>query len=288
MYCYLENIFVPMWWIFITFFLKGNYMKKEIAISENKAHSHFTKIASKYRILRTTDLEPILYIKNQLDGKSGINIADVGCGDGRYSLELLRCLEDRCYLHCIDSNEDMLNHLKDYLIEQNMMNFCVRPGDANRLPIDNNSMDCIVTFNAIHHFNIQKFLAEALGCLKDNGHLFIYTRLRNQNIRSIWGQYFPLFVEMEKRLYELDELKSHIHEADMEISTIKVFGYHRSASLERLVEQAQNHHYSTFSLYEKETFEELLETFQENIKSNFQDTDKIKWQDENILLEIKK
>ena len=263
-------------------------MKKEITISENEVHSHFSEIASKYRSLRTTDSEPILYIKNQLNEKSRISIADVGCGDGRYSLELLRCLGDRCYLHCIDSNENMLSHLKDYLTEHNMMNFCVRPGNANRLPIDNDSMDCIVTFNAIHHFDIQKFLAEALGCLKDDGHLFIYTRLRNQNTRSIWGQHFPLFAEMEKRLYELDELKSHIHEADMEISSIKVFGYHRSVSLERLVEQAQNHHYSTLSLYEKETLEESLETFQENIKSNFQDTNEIKWQDENILLEIRK
>ena len=110
-------------------------MKEEIAISEIKAHEHFSKIASKYRRLRTTDSEPILRIKNQLNGKSRINMADVGCGDGRYSLELLRCLGDKCYLHCIDSNEDMLRYLKDYLTEQNTMNFCVRPGDANKLPM---------------------------------------------------------------------------------------------------------------------------------------------------------
>ena len=261
-------------------------MEKEIAVSENEAYSHFSKIASKYRSVRTTDFEPILHIKNQLNGKSEIRMADVGCGDGRYSLELLKTLGDKCYLHCIDSNLDMLNHLEDYLTEQNVMNFCVRPGDANKLPIENDSLDCIVTFNAIHHFNVPKFLAEALGCLKEDGHLFIYTRLRNQNTRSIWGQHFPLFLEMENRLYEFDELKSYIQEADMQISSTKVFGYPRSASLDRLVEQAQNHHYSTFSLYDNETFVKSLETFQENIKSNFQDTNKINWYDENILIEI--
>ncbi len=127
---------------------------KEIAISEKEIHKHFSKIASKYRSLRTTDLEPILHIKNKLNGKSGISIADVGCGDGRYSLELLRYLGDNCYIHCIDSNENMLEHLKDYLTEQNAMNFCVKPGDANKLPLENDSMDCIVTFNAIHLFDI--------------------------------------------------------------------------------------------------------------------------------------
>jgi len=260
---------------------------KEIAISENQAHRHFSEIASKYRSLRTTDLEPILHIKNQLNGKSGIRMADVGCGDGRYSLELLRCL-DNCYLHCIDSNEDMLKHLKDYLTEQNTMNFCVRPGDANKLPLENDSMDCIVTFNAIHHFDIQKFLGEVVGCLKDNGRLFIYTRLRNQNSRNIWGQHFPLFSDMENRLYELYELKNHLQESDMMIHSTKVFGHHRTSSLDNLIEKARNKHYSTFALYSEDTFEESLQAFQQNIRNNFDNLEEIKWYDENILLEIRK
>ena len=87
-------------------------MKKEIAVSENEVLGHFSEIASKYRSLRTTDLEPIPHIKNQLNEKSGISIADVGCGDGRYSLDLLKCLRDKCYLHCIDSNENILLEIR--------------------------------------------------------------------------------------------------------------------------------------------------------------------------------
>ncbi len=263
-------------------------MKKEITISEKKTYEHFSEIASEYRILRTTDLKPILHIKNQLNRKSRINIADVGCGDGRYSLKLLQYFGDRCYLYCVDSNDNMLIHLKNYLGENKMENFRIIKGDAEKLPLEDHSLDCIVTFNAIHHFDIQKFLGEAIRSLKDDGYLFIYTRLRNQNSRSIWGKYFPSFTEVENRLYELDKLKTHIQEAGMGINSIKVFVHHRSSSLGRLVEQAQNHHYSTFSLYSNDAFEESLEEFQKNIKSNFQDTDNIKWQDENILLEIRK
>ena len=251
-------------------------------------HDHFSAIASKYRNVRTLDAKPILHIKNILKEKPKISMADIGCGDGRYSLELLKCLGDKCYLHCIDSNEKMLTYLENYLIEQNATNFCVRPGNADKLPLENNSMDCIVSFNAIHHFDIQRFLAEALGCLKNDGHLFIYTRLKNQNSRNIWGQYFPLFTEMENRLYELDELEKHIQNADMSIHSTKVFGYSRTSSLDRLVHQAQNNHYSTFTLYDKETFDESLEAFQQNIKKNFDDLGQIKWYDENILLEIRK
>ncbi len=55
-----------------------------------------------------------------------------------------------------------------------------------------------------------------------------------------------------------------------------------------MVTQAENNHYSTFALYDKETFQESLKTFQQNIKDNFDDLEKIQWQDENILLEIGK
>ena len=261
--------------------------QNEIIIKQN-LHNHFSSIASKYRSVRTLDTEPVLHITNQLNEKSGINIADVGCGDGRYSLELLKCLGDQSYLHCIDFNENMLLYLKDYLTENNAMNFCVRQGDASKLPLENDSMDCIISFNAIHHFDIQRFLGEVFGCLKDDGHVFIYTRLRNQNSRNIWGQHFPLFAEIENRLYEFDELKQHIQEADMKIHSNRVFGHHRTSSLSRLVTQAESNHYSTFALYDKETFQESLKTFQQNIKDNFDDLEKIQWQDENILLEIGK
>jgi ubiquinone/menaquinone biosynthesis C-methylase UbiE len=262
--------------------------KNEIIINKQNMNNHFSVIASKYRSVRTLDIEPVLHINNQINGKSKINMADIGCGDGRYSLEFLRQIGDKCYLHCIDDNENMLTSLKDYLTEQNITNFCTRQGDANRMPLDSDSMDCIVTFNAIHHFDVPKFLSESVRSLKVDGSLFIYTRLGNQNYRSIWGEQFPLFAEIETRLYELDELKHYIQEADMRIHSTRVFGYHRTSSLSRLVTQAENNHYSTFALYGKEAFQESLMTFQQNIKDNFDDLEQIKWTDENILIEIRK
>ncbi len=262
--------------------------QNEIKLDTQDMHTHFSTIASKYRSVRTLDTKPILYIKDKLKEKSKISMADIGCGDGRYSLEFLKCFDDSFYIHCVDYNEKMLESLESYLVEKNTTNFCVRLGDANRLPLENNSMDCIVTFNAIHHFEVPKFLSESLRSLKDDGHLFIYTRLINQNSRSIWGEHFPLFVDMENRLYELDELEAHIQNADLNIHSTRVFGHSRTSSLDRLVHQAKNKHYSTFDLYDKEAFDESLEIFQQNIKKNFDDLEQIRWHDENILIEIKK
>ena len=74
----------------------------------------------------------------------------------------------------------------------------------------------------------------------------------------------------------------------MNIHSTRVFGHSRTSSLDRLTHQAQNNHYSTFALYDKETFDESLEIFQQNIKKNFDDLEQIKWHDENILIEIRK
>ncbi len=137
------------------FYYTLSHTQNKIIINKQDVHDHFSTVASKYRNIRTLDTEPILHVKNQINGKSKINMADVGCGDGRYSLEFLKQFKDRCYLHCVDYNENMLKSLERYLTEQNITNFCTRQGDANRLPLENDSMDCIVTFNAIHHLMFQ-------------------------------------------------------------------------------------------------------------------------------------
>ena len=70
----------------------------------------------------------------------------------------------------------------------------------------------------------------------------------------------------------------------------RIFFYLLSKTLNEIKLQSQNmhDHYSTFALYDKETFDESLEIFQQNITKNFDDLAQINWHDENILLEIKK
>jgi len=74
----------------------------------------------------------------------------------------------------------------------------------------------------------------------------------------------------------------------MKIKYTRVFGHNRTSNLSRLVEKAQNNHYSIFDLYSSDTFEKSLEMFQQNIRDSFDDLENIQWQDENILLEISK
>ncbi|MCL0073084.1 hypothetical protein M1N91_02570 [Dehalococcoidia bacterium] len=72
------------------------------------------------------------------------------------------------------------------------------------------------------------------------------------------------------------------------VESIKKFKYWRNSTLSRLINQARNSHYSTFSLYRKDEFQAALRGFCENILNNFSSPDKVGWFDENILLVTRK
>jgi ubiquinone/menaquinone biosynthesis C-methylase UbiE len=250
---------------------------------------HFSRVAKKYRNLRTTDSEPISVIVDKLKNLEHIEAADVGCGAGRYDLLLYKHLGDKLRLTCLDANAEMLESLTRYLKEHDINNFSVKQSVAETMPFPDNSLDCICTFNAIHHFNLPRFLIESARVLKAGGYLFMYSRLREQNEKNIWGLYFPHFVEKETRLYSLDGLKQSVAAVDdFAFESIVFFAYSRMAALEELLERARSHHYSTFLLYSPEELEEALKGFSLNIKNQFEDPQQIRWFDENVLFIIRK
>ena len=253
----------------------------------NKMHDHFLHIAPQYRQLRTTDLGPILFITNKLQDLPKVHAADIGCGAGRYSLKFVQHLGEKCHLFCLDNNREMLRHLREHFVKNSITNFTPIRSDSHKIPLQTDSLDCVMSFNAIHHFSLPDFLRESSRVLKNNGRLFVYTRLREQNAKTIWGMHFPAFNKKEDRLYELDELKSAFEkDPNLNINSVKFFEHHRVYPLEKLVEQVKNHHYSTFKFYKKQEFREALHKFVQNILNHYDDLDNITWKDQNTLLVV--
>jgi len=253
---------------------------------------HFSQVAKRYRDLRTTDPEPIIHIMHKLGSildLPQINVADIGCGGGRYSLLFAKCLDGKVRLSCVDNNEHMLETLVTYLKANDISKFTSVKSTAEKLPFGDNSFDCLLTFNAVHHFNLRGFLAESTRILRDGGLLFIYTRTPRQNRRNIWGRYFPQFCQKETRLYHQDELKQVVSAVPaLRLQSVKSFKYDRVASLERLLEKAENRHYSTFWFYSEWELAIALDEFRQNIRKQFSDPNQVRWSDENLLLVIEK
>lgn len=255
---------------------------------DRHTREHFVKIASAYSSVRMTDVEPVLHIIDHLDGLGAINAADVGCGDGRYDLLFFRLLP-RLHLTCIDINPAMLQELSRRLDACGIRGYRTVESSVDDVVLPDASLDCVFTFNAIHHFGPLSVLKWARSVLREGGSTFIYTRTPSQNEQTIWGRYFPDFTAMETRLCDLDELTGSVEQVEgLRTVEIKTFKYPRQVGLDRLLSQARAHHYSTFSLYQPDEFAAALKEFEANIRRKFPDPRRITWTDENVLLRIER
>jgi len=259
-----------------------------------KAHSveslmseHFSTVAPFYSQIRTIDLDPINYIAKKLASKSKIVAADIGCGDGRYSIKLIEKLGNRLSLTCVDNNHEMLRQISQ--VSHYFQNLQTKYAFAEKLPFDDNSLDCIFSFNAIHHFKINEFAKECNRVLKNNGLLFIYTRLKEQNESTIWGKFFPDFSKKENRLFDNQSLTEYISDqTSLNLKSTESFQHNRSSDLRTLVSKAEKKHYSTFSLYTVSELDKSIGKFKQNIYQNFSNPENIQWVDENIMSVFKK
>ena len=92
--------------------------------------------------------------------------------------------------------------------------------------------------------------------------------------------------------WSVDELKSAIQKTPgLKKQSIEFFEYKRIAHLDRLLEQAHSHHYSTFYLYDKGELDQALCKFRKNLLRHFSNRKNgrnIRWVDENVLVVIRK
>ncbi len=255
----------------------------------SKIQEHFSSVSLIYRRLRKTDKAPVNIICKRIKDLPYLMGADIGCGTGRYDKELLAKLGRRLFLICIDLNKNMLLQLRRYLGMCRFEQFAPVRSLGCEIPIASNSLDFVLTFNAVHHFDLEHFIKESGRILKKKRYLFAFTRLKSQNERNIWGMYFPSFCDKEDRLYEVEDCKEVIARIpSLMIMSVKYFVFKRISNLRFLMKLARSKHYSTFCLYGREEFEGALRQFEANIKNNFRNPKRVTWTDEYAMFIIRK
>jgi ubiquinone/menaquinone biosynthesis C-methylase UbiE len=226
--------------------------------------SHFRRVAWVYGHVRNTDPQIIEEIIPRLPGdKPRLNIADIGCGTGRYSKIIVARADNCSRLFCCDYSAAMLQQCRKRMsLEFPFKNTCYCLVNANELPFAHGCFDAITTFNAVHHFDLDRFVAAVARVLCTGGLLTIYTRTPEQNAHTIWGQHFPGFTEQETRLYQCERLEEAIGRVpELQLEGMQEFKHVRVEAVESLLKRARNFHYSTFTLYPADEFRLALETF---------------------------
>lgn len=252
--------------------------------------NHFERAASVHARVRNTDPAVVEAIIPCLPRcKRPLEVADIGCGTGRYSKIIAARLDSNLRLFCCDISGAMLGECRKSMCQAfpaEHVHCCLTC--ANDLPFAYSCFDAVTTFNAIQHFDLDRFVAEGARVLRPGGLLSIYTRTPEQNARTIWGKYFPGFIERETRLYRLECIEEAIGGvSDVQLEGVQEFKHVRIESLESLLDRARNFHYSTFVLYPTEEFGDALETFA-NTLGDLGNVSKIEHTAENTLVFARK
>ncbi len=241
---------------------------------------HFERIAAVYESLRTTDEAPVHRIRELLPGRPVTGL-DVGCGTGRYSRLLRGVLPDGSLLVASDVSAAMLAELRAGS-RGGALGVAPLLSAAEELPIRTASLDLVTAFNCVHHFDLGRFLTAVARVLRPGGRLFIYTRTPQQNARTIWGRYFPGFTEREQRLRSEAAFRDAVKlTGRLEVVATQTFSHPRSSTAERLIDQAEGHHYSTFSLYTPDELRASIATFLERLPAP-----EASWVDEHLLVVV--
>ncbi|UCG85062.1 MAG: class I SAM-dependent methyltransferase [Gemmatimonadota bacterium] len=252
---------------------------------------HFARVAPRYRQMRDLDMSAvreIARIVRQLAG-SGLRlvIVDVGSGTGRYlEAVLAACGLDSTRPCCAiryDATREMLCDRPDSHARSGGTAMSV-VGLAEFLPFATHTVDAALALNAIHHFQVTRFLAEVGRVLRPDGKLIIYTRTPEQNRRTVWGRLFPRFADKEDRLFTEEELATALDQTGafgkVELLAIS---WSVETNLSRLIEQARCGAYSTFEFYSRREFQEAVETFAQSVLDHFADPSRIVVQNDHLL-----
>ena len=265
---------------------KGNRERERMpsSIRTGSLTKHFSAVASRYNQLRTTDSEPIDLVARYLPDRGLVIAADVGCGTGRYTIELGRRLGKRLFAYFLDTCEGMLECLRLDPGLSRIRGFDLLRAQAEEMPLPDASLDCVLTFNAVHHFKVAQFLREVGRVLRSAGLLFIYTRLRDQNERSIWGQCFPGFTHKETRLFDEEQLTQILDDQpELAVRELIRFGFQRTATRDCLKERIRSRHYSTFCFYGPDELEAATREFEIALTKRFGTSEVIRWRDEYAM-----
>lgn len=121
-------------------------------------------------------------------------IADIGCGTGKFSGQLLKC---GCTVYGVEPNDDMRNQAVELL--SNYPNFHIIKGTEANTSLENHFIDAVTSAQAFHWFDVGAFQKECKRILKPDGKVFLIWNMRdledevNRESYDIYKTFCPNF-----------------------------------------------------------------------------------------------
>jgi len=150
--------------------LKTHYREKE------KVKEYFKETACKWDEIRKDyydeNLRDVIIQKANI--KTGNIVLDIGCGTGFLSLGVAKAVGKNGKAMGIDISEEMMKKAKENLSMAGFSNIEFRVGDAENIPLEDNSVDLVVGNMVLHHCpNPESAIEEMARVLKPKGRLVL-------------------------------------------------------------------------------------------------------------------
>ncbi|XP_075140509.1 putative methyltransferase DDB_G0268948 [Leptodactylus fuscus] len=138
----------------------------------------FSSVYQKYMIPVSNEIMKLVlcYVKEKTNGRPLEMAVDVGCGSGRYTLPLAPHFKK---VLGIDHSESQINLAKQCNSAGNV-SYMVAP--AEKLPLEDASVDLVTAALAAHWFTVDKFTHEAVRVLKTRGCLALHATYPNTEL----------------------------------------------------------------------------------------------------------
>ncbi len=99
-------------------------------------------------------------------------ICDYGAGTGIFTKSMAKSTRNKVY--ALDMSQDMLSHIQKKIKEEALDNIVLQKVEADRLPLDPDSIDVAFIITVFHHIgNMEGFITELKDCLKPGGRVAV-------------------------------------------------------------------------------------------------------------------
>ena len=149
-----------------------------------------------------------------LELKPSYVVADLGCGSGYFSVPISRKVKK---VYGIDVQKEMLEFLEQKIQEQKIVNIETLLSTENKIPLQNESVDLLLSVNTLHEFrDKEKMISEIQRVLKPKGQAVMVDFKKEESavgpplsIRVSKEHAKRLFAEKALTALETHDLKHH-------------------------------------------------------------------------------
>lgn len=177
--------------------------------------------ASQSKFYWATEIPTLAHNELSFKEISGKVVLEVGCASGADALKY--CKYALSYVG-VDISDEAINNCNKLGID-NAEFYCT---DGHKLPLDDDSVDCVITNSLLHHMDLTEAFSEISRVLKSGGALIFREPLGTNPFFQLYRFFTPSARTVDERPFTIKDLR--LMNSFFDLKTVQWFGFTNIAS----------------------------------------------------------